>query len=945
MTASLHRIGGKLLRYGTSLSGSAPPLRQRIQAKRPGNYVVPASIPLTLQAHGAAVPAGTVVNTWPSFARGHLPAGSHLTISAGGVSQPVQQDSETSYSDGSVWGGRLAFRLPVALAADTPTTFQVTPASGAPDRTPLLTPQALVAAKDITVKSYGQDAGAVTYVTSLREIVTNGPRDDWGVNPIQGWDVPASGPNEVVVRGWRMLHDASQALSTGYHGWVRLWIYLSARVDGTYETFARLEMGNWDVAVANPAVTIGTGVVTRMVMAHEMYDGTQRIEAWGGPNDPRAVSVPAAQLFDMSSNSFLYPPGFYEFQLFSVAPAAGGSLPSELVANSVYGVGLNGYVANSRAESKGDTYPTIDMVNFPNNGTVATFNWNHAYGVVKVEAGRSTLPTGLAEHTLYTLVAVSGGCEFHTISNNSKTPLGPPINFGTVTPGAGVIVVQQRIMFGTTAGMGNIVVTPWVGVWNGTAATLCTPDGLPLHIGTPRVDIGVAWDEDYLSKGAHLFPSYPAPGSPLLTRFPSSANFAPPHDYYPNWPAWTLGFDGTGDNPGDNRIGILNHQQLLSHLVPMDVGYTRLARAQGVSFSDEAMWWLDPRSGRTMALGNGPDEAGALFPRLGPNVLGRAFNGDQDGWVGSQSGYSDGYSQSPFEGSHMMVPWVVPLVQTGSYIYADQAVPQTLTCSMYQDMGQTVLEGSRYWRPYGLHQQVRGSAWLMNCAGFAEIFTPANRPEAALHRHLMDRTCQFYNADLNTSSVQMLTYGGFQPNGGNGDLGFSWDFWVVVISMQVARGERPGWRRVLEAIANPTIGMVNDASPIGGSAYVASSAYHPPMLDGNGQVQTFRSVTHSYYNIDPPYPVVGMRSDSPFTLDGWVKFKTTDYGLFRLISLGWLKSLGIVSMNGDDAGQVYDAMHARMTQAPCTGLQFSTPTDASYTRGQEWWPVWAHQPW
>ena len=175
----------------------------------PAAYVVPASIPLTLLP-SASQAAGFIHTSWPGFAKSHFSDAKHLVGTVGGQTFQFQQDGESHWiSDPTVRAASVSAVIPVPLVAGQQLNIQVTPTAGAPNRTPWITPAAMVAAKDFTLRSYGGNAAGRTFVTSLRDIVTNFPRDAWGANPPGGWDVPISGPVQVMIRAWRYWRDST----------------------------------------------------------------------------------------------------------------------------------------------------------------------------------------------------------------------------------------------------------------------------------------------------------------------------------------------------------------------------------------------------------------------------------------------------------------------------------------------------------------------------------------------------------------------------------------------------------------------------------------------------------------------------------------------------------------------------------------------------------------
>ena len=862
---------------GGGTGGSTLPAYQFArQTQRTGTntYVVPASIPLVLKANGASIAAGTVMNSGAVFAQGHLPDTSHLTLTQAGTTVQVQQDAESYWPDGSVRFARLTWRQPAILPADTAVTCQVTPTAGAPDRTALITPAALVAAKDVTMRATLANAAPYTYETSVREIVTNLPQETYvgaaPSNPIGGWSVVASGPFEVMIRAWRFRHDKAQALTTGYHGYVHDVVYLSYRADGTYEWFGRGHASNWSGPLNNGAVgTMPQG--NAMASAIEAFDGSTRIGAWGGPNDPRVTTV-AASTFNTSTNTTTL------HTIVGVGNAvalSGSGLPSGLVAGTPY-------------------YPD-------NNGKL----WPGRYWA-----------TGQADG-----------------QNNFKV-LG-------------------------TAGSGTVTVTPMAYTGSGTGELYFASDALPIRIGGTRVETSVAWSMDYLCKGAKAFPCYDTSYTPPAST-PYSAVYSA---YATGLNPWGYWLNASGDNPGDIRIGLLAHWECLSFMNPLDAGFAKQSRVTAAGWSAYAFWWKDERSGQLMALGNGPDDAGGQWPGLGSNIMGRNFlttPGNPDACQGNNAGFFSGYNIDPgVEASHMPCPWIVAALQTGCFAFIDQGIPQSLSVAMWPGTGNGfTINGQTYHYPVGQEQPGRGVGWHMNIARFAEMMTATARPEAALQRHIWDRTWQYYTQKLLAAPTAQVTVGGLTPisnttemrpeDSGYGDAtGFYMDLIAMQAMLQVRDGIRPLVRPWLEVFANLCVGVANDLGSTKGTGWVSSGAYHPSIRNADGSWRTIQQLMDSgpYSAGSRPYSATGLKvygTDNPWTNStGWNAFITTDYATIKLACLGMLKEIGIVSTTGDDAHDVHDFHRTRLNTAPCRGVQWSTNSSSSELQGAHSFPVWS----
>ncbi len=802
-------------------------------------YQVPATIPLGLMSHGAAAPVGTLIESIPGFERNHLSPTQHLVVTVDGQSVQVQQDGESLWANGNVRAARTVWPMPVALVAETEKRMTVAVAAGAPNRTPHMTPQAIVAAHDYTVRASGDDLGGATLTASLRDIVTNFPRDDWGANPLGGWDLYASGPYQVGIRGWRQV-DA----------WRQLWIYASVNSDGTADVQGLATASNWDGPVPGaPAGATSTPVEHRLVCALEVFQDGTRLGALGGANDPRVATIPASS-FGADNHIPTLPTGLVYGMCVAFTAAAGGTLPSGITAGTPYWIsGL---------------YATLPWILYP----------------TRLDAREGT----------------------------------NPIAFGS-------------------AGSGNIVVTPMMAIYAFSGIAILAQDARPFRVGAARADIGIAWDEDYMSRGAKLF----APYEKGYTRYPSNG---PGEAYYPQTVPLGFSLNGYGDDPGDDRIGDLNQTSLDALHVPYDKNFAQTMRSRAASWGDQPIWITDVASGRVLVCDNGPDNAGGRYPRLGPSRPGTGWNqyqggpGVATGMAINQvngadySAYKDGYSRGFIEGSHLPNPWVVAAHMTGNPLFVDMAVGTAVSPQMFSSIQQTI-GNKTYYNICGFYQQLRGSGWVIRSYGNAEAFIPASRPEAALIKHALDDMAEWGALKVLTTSPHDLGMGwlGHIAEGpGQDDWGFFLFIFMACIAKEVWRGDRPALRTYVAGLASMMLTPLNDASPTGGTGYIIES-YHPGVLDANGVLYSdFRAFIAGNVkcgNLVPPYPATGTNGGSFQTVND--AFGCSNAVVLARCGLALLASAGITSLNGTDAQAVLDLLNTRVNTAPLVGYRWSSP--------------------
>lgn len=807
------------------------PFTARVKAASEG-YQVPAAIPFSAMAHGGAAPVGTLLESWPGFERNQLATNQHLVLNVDGQSIPIQQDGASFWSNSKVRATRTVWPMPVGLPADAVKNMTVSVAAGFPDRTPHITPQAIVAAHDYTLRLSGGDLGGTTLTASLRDIVTNFQKDDWGVNPLGGWDLYASGPYQVGIRGWRYV-DA----------WRVAWLYVSMNSDGTFDMAGLVTAPNWDGPVANsPAAPTDAVSQHRVVCQIEAFQDASRVGAWGGPNDPRTATV-LATVFNADNFVRGIDPSLTDGMCVTFAPASGGTLPSGVTAGKSYWLGSQ-------------------------------------YG-----------------DTAYSL---------HTSRADVQ-------NYANLLP------------FGT-AGSGNIIVTPMVSIHPFSGLTLMAPDARSIRIGAPRVNITVAWDEEYMSRGAKLFPRYETRD----TRYPANS---PGSLFFPQAMPLPYSLSDYGDNPGDDRIGIINQTALVWLQLPHDKEFAQLGRRNGACFSTFSIWISDIASGRMLVCDNGPDDAGARYPRLGPTRQGMAWNGynvgpnpstnyrSGDDW----SGHSDGYSHGLLEASHLPCPWVVPVHLTGHPLFADMGAGEANSAQMYENHVEQ--HGNHtYYNIFADGQQLRGSGWLIRAWGMAETFTPASRPEAALIKHGLDMMAQWgahtaFEVNANDLNVGHVGHSIHDP-----DTGFFHSIFCQGLGLELWRGDRPAMAVYGAAVANMMLGRYNDARADGGSGFF-SAGYHPKMVDASGaaypNVRAMIAGEGDLSNGVPPYPATKLQYDQNQTAND--AFGTGTYPNLARGALALFASAGVVSMNGDNAEDVYALMKTRFETAPTLMPVYSSP--------------------
>lgn len=809
----------------------------------PGPY--PDVINVGLMSHGANDPT-PMHTSRPGFARGHLPANKHLAVTAGGQVVPIQQDGESLWSDDTVRTSIVTWPA-AALTAGVESVAQVQVLPGAPDRTPFITPQALVAlVPNLEFRAFGLECAGVTYTTNIKQIVDTKSRDVWGVNPLGGWDVPMSGPYKVMLRVWQYRRSGN-----AHHRWIRDTAYLSYDTLGNIETAMRTEMPNWDIAV--PGGTLGDVVQHRCAHYVELWNAGARAYVWGGPDDPRVITAPMSAFladgkFDPAVlNSAKL--GFFEGATFE--PTAGSTLPSGIQANTPYWFGENNY------------------------------------GTERV---------------------------VQTRRNDER--------YDIVAPG--------------TPGTGTVRIIPFVFVSYGSGPVMAGQDGLPIRLNGPRVATTVRWDETYMSRHAKLWPSYHQD----MVRPPSQG---PGKAYFPGQAPWGLWLNGTGNDPFDNRIGYVTQISLQALLRPHDAAFVQAARQEGIAWSDQPLWYRNPRTGRLIVSDNGPNDAGATYPQLGANMPIATYQGNGAGWLGAAGGgtgndfggYRDGYSAAPIEGSHCPCPWAVPAFLTGHPIYSDMGAMTANAVNLYKPETRTV-GGRTFYNVIGLAQQPRGAGWNLRQWSYAEAFTAFGDPERAYVSHTLDTLADWGAAQAATSFVGK-SIGLIEPRKDfSQDVsGYMHNFYALALYAEVWRGDRPNMRPYAAVQANFTLGIAADARADGGTGWLIDRGYGSPAINAQGSVY----VTHrarfadqaEFGNSVPPFPATGFIDAGYFSAPSSALSPVKSFGIIALNAVAMAATAGLVSERGDDGVAVYNALATRFNTAGAGGCRFSTATQMSPT--------------
>ena len=848
-----------------------------------------------------------------AFARGDVPTGSVVALA--GVNNTrvsVQQDQENHWPDGSLRFAALSFIAPESFAARQTMTYQLVAETGAPERTAISAAE-LAQVSDFQLKVSGYDYGADTFTVSANDVLASMPPWDkakgWGKDPLGGWEVVRSGPICTEWRIWRMLKRDSDGAS---HRWVKAVLYVRAwGANGPYEVLPSLRQSN--SYGPHPGGAVGdTGPQRGYTGVAELWNGGKRLYAWGGANDPRAVGVPSSA-FDCAHSCLTSETGF-AFGTWSPAVAVSGtgappSIPRDRAfwlthwGSNAQGPGLAAFRADALSSPGDRGNPPWK----PN----ATVNPNSKF----------TFPDGGVRFTS------KGG------TTGAIPPVGNALRLkdGTVSWDFSVILSFGR------PGTGRALVFPVIGTFPGSNVLLATAGGDPVWVGangtTARSELMVAHDVAYLTRRARLLPPYDL----TLHVEPDTGSPAP---YQPN--SASLYGDNTGDDPTDERVGYLSQSQVHLLLCPFDPVREAACKSMALNFLDFPGTWEDERTGQLVARSE------RHYPGLIANP-GFAL-GDWNGTNGNPvwQGLGNGVNMYPgryrplMDGSHLPVPWVMPLLRTGHAVYAELGLAEAMAMLSSQWPGnnrdpkigdktyQNVLLG-----PW--NQQVRGMGWGLRAVGLLDALMADTDPMRALIRDAMDDNAGFAAAWPPLIDPRELRLGVLW--GISDDLSFTSPFFFAIVATCVAveqwRGDREGWATLLKALSPATVGYWDEAQ--GGSGYYANS-YHLEWTTTNGKGDPAGAYPNIAAMMRANFPKAPPRPDGIFEdagggapldtaalvgrgfFQGEANFPwaTTSIYAFVLGSLASQAAAGVPR-----ARETYTALHRRATTPPFKGIAFA----------------------
>ncbi len=723
------------------------------------------------------------------FADGDIPAGGSVTATdSGGNPVAVQMDQIATWPSGCVRKAELTFVCAETWGASASKNYSINSSASAPDNSPNSVTwggttaaawvAALAAASNFKVVFTGFDAGSATYDMQVNRIIRtyNNVTSGWGTSyPRGGWEVVKQGPACLEFRFWEYIENVS---SSKTHGYVRVDMTIKcAAPAGPYDIDCWVSMPNiWNTVPLSSAAEQFGNKAGRFAAIAEIYNGATRVEAGGGANDPRAVTISNAN-FNTATNRIRAALNSF-FPQCGVAFSSSGTLPSgNMSASDVYYPvypysGANPWLIRERSSAL-----AID-----NN---AYHNWaaNQAVGVGDLYFN--------ATSNIFYICRQAG-----TTSSSGTGPsgTGAGINDGTATWDCISVVF-------TSQGTGTITAYPVYAAFPSCGYAIVDQKGNPLHVGTGSFpEIFPGHDFPYLTTASKFTPPYNLVATVEPTVITLATNYNP-HQNIGGLPSFAI--DSTGDGVGDQRVGYLSEWAVGSLFQPAEPRFVYSVIQQSISWLNYPWSFMfDESGGHPLVANNGTNNSGAAYTHLpNPipgwnefNIAGHASPGiaargnTWSAWSLTARDWNGFNGQYYFDDTHYPCTWQVPYLKTARYIFLCQAIAHTASnCAMTYNATKTV-GGATYRCIIGAEtnsDQLRGWGWGTRTLVQCMYLMPDRHPMQNYIRDLYNDTGKYHAVRLASlpANQQVL---GFFPNaveqGVRGGVG-GWAPWMGFITM------------------------------------------------------------------------------------------------------------------------------------------------------------------
>lgn len=789
--------------------------------------------------------------------RADIPAGKYPALFSGSTQIQTQVDLVApAFADGSFAYGALSAILPDTIAGNATNTYQIKAVSGSAPNTPKFSMATWAAANDLrlTFKTNLANLADDTsnYELKVSDVIAAGIVEGVGTGsgyPLSSYRVDRSGP---VCMGWRFRGYMRRKSDGAYHRQLVGEIYVTAVTLTDMLIECKLNMpAAVDTQTRNSLQTVGpvngddfapmTGIAV-------LTNNGATVHTWGGPNDFRAVTFPAAttdvhtgtvvNTIDTVANQIVFPNAAMQRPRNGVGYAfsSTGTLPAGLVAGRVYWPSVDffqqrAYLLTRRAFLSGNAFAS--KVAWTANATATNPNYIFNYTYVP--------PLGTVRVQQAWFLTIGG--------TNGATP---PVDDGTldVVNGTAHYTPMNAVM--TSQGTGTLSAYPVVHVFPCTYTCLVdegTTD--PIWTGSgaaPRVEaiLDLAYHLDY----ARALPTYDKTISPL---YPNAFSGWDGHSACE--PSVQQQIDNFGDNPGTNLVGYLNNTNANALLQQNSIVTQRYARSEALRWADHWTTAEDPRSFMPLVGNNGPGNVSGTYSGLGPSMplFYYAWPGRGVGkftGIGNQTINSNLYDakyQKLVNGSHLPAMWIQPYHKTARTIFLDMGVDLANTCMLSNaddTLGKNItINGRTYCSSIAVLDQVRGMGWASRALDCISDVLPTNHGMRAYITDcvqdtidcalavIADNQVNFpseYNLGTMRWARNTASFSGVQH--------FFTGCYILCIAQAARKNRYPGWRAICEHVggryfmpifddAGPgNAGLADYNNTLGSGCYVVNTA-------------------------------------------------------------------------------------------------------------------------
>lgn len=722
------------------------------------------------------------------FAEGELPSGYHLVLSDG---NPVQVDNMTSlWGDGSANQAILSYTLGSTIAASGNHSYTISAAAGAPSPGSGVTAAAIAAATNFVATFTGGDCGANTYVVGFNDIVNNFSAYPWGTSyPEGGYDTFRLGNIVSEYGAWRYLKNNSSGNS---HAYAKMRLDIACwgtnPAANLYTIDGEFEMPNTYGPIATSGVdgSLGSGNLGGQFYAIcEITNGGTVIGYMGGPNDPRAGTA----VFTASTNTVVLSGNAANVYGAPVA-FSGGTLPSLITANATYGF-------YSQFNNTGGFYL------FTCRGDLNQFEFSPqpSNWAATTSYGAGTYVWNAAHDQLL--------CSLTSGTSGSTAPAAS--NAASITDGgSGLTWRPATLAFGTN-GSGTIAAFPLFGSCQQCGCAVGDINGNPFWTGSTLAKLQHGHDFTHLTTTKAIHP-YNTSWTPNLSYAPSNGAVLTYYWGEPTVGQWESAIDATGDGAGDQRIGAISSNQLVSLYAPSSTAYYQTSLNYALCEVQFGYHARDERGGILLTVNNGPTSSpGSSYtnlppsnPTFGPNI-GEGSPG-MGYWAPELQfpTYNGETGQAPADTSHFPSLALVPYLKTGRRVLYEQikGIAGFFSAFTYQParVGASGAIPSTYyncnWWP-GTNQ-TRGMAWFLVKYGTSFWFTATNDP---LRQYVTDMYEDFVNgfnieypANMNSSATPWgMIYQTYGTSPGEAFAPWQIYMFLTEVSLQQWRGIYAPW--------------------------------------------------------------------------------------------------------------------------------------------------------